>query len=76
MVAERNPNDPYAAAASNEETHHRRSEQLDNELQADPELAEGPASGGRIALFAIALVVAWILGYLAGVFVRTGFGGL
>jgi hypothetical protein len=27
-------------------------------------------------MFAIALVVAWILGYLAGVFVRTGFGGL
>ncbi|HEX7791809.1 MAG TPA: hypothetical protein VF467_14930, partial [Afipia sp.] len=31
-------------------------EQFDNELQADPEMAEGPASGGRIAMFAIALV--------------------
>ncbi len=29
---------------------------LDNELQADPELAEGPASGGRMALFAIAII--------------------
>jgi hypothetical protein len=27
-------------------------------------------------MFVIALVVAWILGYLAGLFVRTGFGGL
>jgi hypothetical protein len=27
-------------------------------------------------IFVIALVVAWILGYLAGVFIRTGFGGL
>lgn len=55
MAIERNPNDPYAAA-TNDEVLRRRSEQLDNELQADPELAEGPASGGRIALFAIALV--------------------
>ena len=27
-------------------------------------------------IFVIALVVAWILGYLAGIFIRTGFGGL
>jgi hypothetical protein len=33
---------------------------LDNELQFDPELAEGPASGGRIAMLAVA--VALILG--------------
>ena len=30
---------------------------LDNELQADPELAEGPASGGKVAMFAIAIAV-------------------
>ena len=30
---------------------------LDSELQADPELAEGPASGGRVAMFAIAIAV-------------------
>ncbi len=30
---------------------------LDNELKADPELAEGPASGRRIAVFAIAILV-------------------
>ena len=55
MAIERNPNDPYSAA-TNDEVLRRRAEQFDNELQADPELAEGPASGGRIALFAIALV--------------------
>ena len=26
-------------------------------MQADPELAEGPASGGKIAMFAIAIAV-------------------
>lgn len=57
MAIERNPNDPYGAAdpVSNDAAR-RRAEQMDYELQADPELAEGPASGGRIALFAIALV--------------------
>ena len=51
MAIERNPNDP-----TNDELMRRRADQFDEELQADPELAEGPASGGRIALFAIALV--------------------
>lgn len=55
MAVERNPNDPYSAA-TNDEVLRRRTEQFDNELQADPELAEGPAGGGRVALFAIALV--------------------
>lgn len=56
MVVERNPNDPYSAAPTNDELLRRRTDQFDSELQADPELAEGPASGGRLALFAIALV--------------------
>lgn len=56
MAIERNPNDPYSAAPTNDELIRRRADQFDEELQADPELAEGPASGGRIALFAIALV--------------------
>jgi hypothetical protein len=55
MAIERNPNDPYSAAP-NDELLRRRNEQFDTELQADPELAEGPARGGRIALFAIAIV--------------------
>jgi uncharacterized protein HemX len=60
MALERNPNGPYRDTLSNEEAR-RRAETLENErqdyeLQADPELAEGPASGGRLALFAIAIV--------------------
>ncbi len=35
----------------------RSASQLDNEMQVDPELAEGPASGGRIALFALGIAV-------------------
>lgn len=49
MIVDRDPND---LARSQEEW--RRRQTLDNELQADPELAEGPAGGGRMALFAIA----------------------
>lgn len=56
MAIERNPNDPYRASPTNEELMRRRANEMDTDLQADPELAEGPASGGRIALFAIALV--------------------
>ena len=47
-------NDPYGT--TNDELIRRRSARLDNELQPDPELAEGTAGGGRIALFAIAIV--------------------
>ena len=32
--------------------------------------------GKLTAVFVIALVVAWVLGFLAGLFVRSGFGGL
>jgi hypothetical protein len=39
-----------------------RSPRLDNDLQVDPELAEGPASGPKIALFAVA--IALLLGAL------------
>jgi hypothetical protein len=66
MANERIPNDPYAGNPAdapyrvNREDEYRRAARLDNELQPDPELAEGPASGGRIAMFAIA--VALVLG--------------
>ena len=49
-------NDPYQSNVTNDEILRRRTAQLDNELQPDPELAEGRAGGGRIALFAIAIV--------------------
>ncbi len=53
MAFERDPNDPNRI---NRDEELRRRQRLDNELQADPELMEGPASGGRIALFAIAIL--------------------
>ncbi len=56
MAIERNPDDLNKANPTNDELMRRRADQIDYELQADPELAEGPASGGRIALFAIAIV--------------------
>ncbi len=50
-----NPDDPYRSNLSDEEM--RRQARLDNELQADPQLAEGPASSARVAMFAIAIAV-------------------
>ena len=51
MAYERNPNDPYRPNV----------DLADDELQrmrlADPELSEGPASGGKVAAFAIAIAV-------------------
>ena len=57
MANQRVPNDPYR---SESEPDIRDPSRLDNELQPDPELAEGPASGGRIG--ALAVVIAVILG--------------
>ena len=55
MAYERNPNDPYQRDLADNDA--RRTARLDNELQPDVELAEGPASGGRIALFAVAVAI-------------------
>src|SRR3954452_20876779 len=53
-----NPNDPYRANMTDDEIRRQaRLNSLDNELQADPELAEGPASGAKVAMFAIAIAV-------------------
>ncbi len=63
MASERNPNDAYRSNPAddryriNREDEYRRAARLDNELQMDPELAEGPASGGRIALLAVAIAL-------------------
>ena len=52
------PNDPYRAPMTDDEIRRQaRLNNLDNELQADPELGEGPASGGKVAMFAIAIAV-------------------
>src|ERR1700712_2040656 len=55
MAFERNPNDPYRPNLTDEEI--RRQARLDNELQADPELAEGPAGGSKVAMFAVAIAL-------------------
>jgi hypothetical protein len=55
MAHERNPDDFYRSNLADDE--YRRQARLDNELQPDPELAEGPASGAKIAMFAIAIAV-------------------
>ena len=68
MAREPHPDDPYRASDLTRPTDPsrsgdddlRRSIRIDNELQVDPELAEGPAGGGRIALFALG--IALILG--------------
>jgi hypothetical protein len=59
MAYERNPNDPYRSADDPYRSgdNIRRQTNLDDELQPDPELAEGPASSGKIAMFAIAIAV-------------------
>jgi hypothetical protein len=52
------PNEPYRASMSDDEIRRQaRLNSLDNELQPDPELAEGPASGAKIAMFAVAIAV-------------------
>jgi len=66
MAYERNPNDPYRANPADDpyrakpadaDNEYRRAARLDSELQPDLELSEGPAGGGRIALYAIAVAV-------------------
>jgi len=66
MANERTPNDPYRASDPYRPNDPYRSDRpddelrrsgLETELQPDPELAEGPASGAKIAMFALAIAV-------------------
>jgi hypothetical protein len=58
MAYQFNPNDPYRNSLSEDEIHRQaRLNSLDNEIQPDPELAEGPASGAKIAMFAVAIAL-------------------
>ena len=50
-----NPDDPYRSNMTDDDI--RRQARLDNELQANPELADPPSSGGKIAMFAVAIAV-------------------
>src|SRR3954462_10197057 len=52
------PTDPFRAPMSEEEIRRQsRLNSLGNEYQPDPELEEGPASGPKVAMFAIAIAV-------------------
>jgi hypothetical protein len=55
MAYERNPNDPYRSDLTDDDI--SRQARRDSELQADPELTEGPASNRKVAMFAIAIAV-------------------
>ena len=60
MANERIPNDPYRPPLTDDDLRGddlRNPARLDNELQPDPELAEGPASSGRVTMFAIAIAL-------------------
>ena len=59
---ELNPNDPYDRDRLRDPIRSNIDEhafacQFDNDLQVDPELAEGPASNSRIALFAVGIAI-------------------
>lgn len=57
------PNDPYRAPMSDDEIRRQaRLNSLDNEMQPDPVLDDRPASGGKVAMFAVAIAV--VLGAL------------
>lgn len=52
------PNEPYRTSLTEEEIRRQeRLKEMDSQLQPDPELSEGRASGTRIAMFAIAIAV-------------------
>ena len=62
MANPRNPNDPYRSPDDPYRTNFtddefRRAAQVDSELQPDPELAEGPANGARVTMYAIAIAL-------------------
>ena len=53
-----NPNDPYRVNLTDDDiARQARLNSLDNEIQPDPELGEGPASGAKIAMFAVAIAL-------------------
>jgi hypothetical protein len=57
MANQRIPNDPYDPYRSGLSDEVGRPSRFDSELQADPELDEGPASSGKIALFALGIAL-------------------
>jgi len=56
MADDRFPNDPYRPSNLADDEY-LRAARRDSDLQADPELGEGPASSGKVALFAVAIAL-------------------
>lgn len=62
-MAMNSPDDPYrggpyqAGVDDTSPDHPRSPQQFDRDLQADPEMTEGPLSGGRIAAIAAAIIL-------------------
>jgi hypothetical protein len=60
MTNERFPNDPYRPGLDTQglrDEYSDRPQRFDDDLPVDPDLAEGRASGGKIALFAICIAL-------------------
>jgi hypothetical protein len=55
MASPINPNDPFSPLVGDQDPNRRV--RFEDEIQGDPELAEGRAGGGRVALFAVAIAV-------------------
>jgi uncharacterized protein HemX len=55
MADDRFTNDPYRPNLADDE--YRNAARRDAQLQVDPELGEGPASSGKVALFAVAIAL-------------------
>lgn len=55
MADDRFPNDPYRPNLADDE--YVRAARRDADLQVDPELSEGPASSGKVAMFAVAIAL-------------------
>lgn len=60
MANERFPNDPYRPAMSDPamtDTEYNRAARMDSQMQPDPELTEGTASGGKVAAYALGIAI-------------------
>jgi hypothetical protein len=58
MANQRIPNDPYDPYRSGlSDDNFGRPSRFETDMQPDPELAEGPASSGKIALFALGIAL-------------------
>ena len=55
MANERIPDDPYRTGLSDD--NFSRQQRFESDMQADPELQEGPASSSKIALFAVGIAI-------------------